>query len=1004
MCLLFFISLGVISLVKLPFSLLPATGKQGYTLITRYPGVGSEKIETLITRPLEEAVGLVPGITSLVSVSEEGQSRIHLTTSRGVSLRKMASDLRARVDSAVSINHFPREVEKPCLVPLDPDEKPSMILSLEAKGKTLTSQRQAAERDLKPLLQKIPGVSQVYFSGGQEKEITVALSATQLKSHGLTSPDLLQILQEENISLPLGRVGFDTRERQFLFDARLTNLLDLEEFSFKPKQALSVVKLSLLGKVQTSGKPREDYSLEEGSEKLNIYIHSALSANRLSTSSAIQQLCTTWNHHQRSGTLKITYDQAEAIRKALKDLALTLLVSLVTATLFLVLFLPNPKQLLSVLIVLPFSLFPSFFLMWLLGISINVLSLAGLGLGLSLTLDASIVILDFLEREQANTRGQLRALEKAFPPLLASSLTMVFIFLPLLEMKEATSLELRDVALTLLSVLAFSFLSAFLLTPLTYRFLNTKHSQSSALATKSNLIKKYFAHLRLLLENFFSHAVHFFINRKLILNGLLLLLTLGALTFYFFLGKEKLSPTTSKEIFASVELPSGTSLSRSYELGKLAENALKKDLGNYLGKTQTKIETGRVSLVLSLSNLSKAKAEKLVNRLSKQYAHFYEGFIYFSGSASGEEDANEVTLEVTGDDLTEIETIAKKIATRLGSLSEVEEVLLHFKEGRPTLFLVPKRDALSYSGVDTQSLAQALRDSLFGGIATKFIEESREVDLRVQIEHSQISNLSELLSLDIPRSNQKALTLPNLIEVKAGVEKSKIFRKNKKRLVTLSIKNKSSDLEGFLEILEKNLSVIKFPPGVTYAFGDETTAYLKGRQELYLGISLSILLIAMLLASLFQNIKLPLLILTSIPFGIIGVLWAHFIFHLNLSFPVYLGIMMLSGITVNHSLLLVEAILRNLKSKKNPQVPLEKLIDQGLRARIRPILLTAGTALVALLPVIFLPTEGGEWFQALAITLFSGTLVALVISLIFIPIYFRNFLPKASHKDLNHFH
>jgi HAE1 family hydrophobic/amphiphilic exporter-1 len=285
---------------------------------------------------------------------------------------------------------------------------------------------------------------------------------------------------------------------------------------------------------------------------------------------------------------------------------------------------------------------------------------------------------------------------------------------------------------------------------------------------------------------------------------------------------------------------------------------------------------------------------------------------------------------------------------------------------------------------------QPVRDSLFGGIATKFIENAHEVDLRVQVERRQISNTSELLAMEIPRSNQKALTLNTLVETKADVEKSKIFRLNKKRLVSLTVKRKTDDLESFLTLVDQKLSNLPLPPGVRYQFGEEVKTYERGRNELYFGIALSVLLTFMLMASLFQNIKAPFLILTSIPFALIGVIWTHFIFHLSFSFPVYLGILMLSGITVNHSLLLVDSIFRKWKKAKleNNLTDLSQATDQGLRERIRPILLTAGTALVALLPIILFSGDSGQWFQALAITLFSGTLVSLLISLIVIPIYF----------------
>lgn len=995
MFLLFFLTLGLFALFRLPLALMPETGRQGFTILTRHPGMDTEKMEEIITRPIEEAVSSLGGLKGIYSVSEESSSRIHLEFDRKADLRRIGAELRDQIEFAS--RHFPRDAEKPVLMPLDPNDKPALIFSLSGEGVDLKTLRGLVDEKLKPRLEKIEGLSEVNVSGGREREVNVLLNRTKMTGLGLRPADVVKSLQDQNVDAPLGKIAFGATEFFLRAKGRHESLEDIRKNPVPIGSGKVPLRLEELGLVDDGHKPLENLSTLNGEERVTLYLQASASANLVSVSSQVRRTLDLFMKDPLARGLRfdIIHDAAAAIREALSGLFLTLLYSAIIASLFLSLLLKKKKLLWIVLLALPAGVIPVFLMMLLAHLSLNVISLSGIGMGIGMTLDASIVVMDFLDREKKLSLSlYARALQKAAPPLFASTMTIVIIFLPLLLMNESESVIYRDLALTISFSLCFSLLFAFVLTAPLYRLFGRYSESKPNSGAAFFFVARNFSELSTKIDSFldrgirlYQKSLYWLRERPLPLYGSLFLFLALALAVFPFLPKSFRGNTSGNEILATLELPSGTSLSRTRFLAERAEAGLRRDLTNHLKSVQVKVETGQANFYITLENLSAKKIPAALSTLRENYRSFYEGFIHFTENTGADGNELEVPLELLGDDTEVLESEARRIAKSLVKLPGVEDLLFHFKEGRPVIQLTADRRSMGLYDLDPESAGKLFRDSLYGPIATKYLDHHREVDVRVKMDGAGLAGLDDLLSLRLARTNGPPIPLAAFVNVLKSSEKSKIYRKNKKRLVSMTLRRKLGDLDRFYKSGDALLAAQKWPEGVRAEWGGDFAGYQANKRELLLGILLAILLIYLLLASLYQDLKLPVLALVGVPLGLGGVVWVFFIFRVPLGISVYLGLMILSGLVVNHGILLVDSIRNNLKNARGlaPDKRFEA-IAAASTARIRPILLTSGTSLIALLPVVFSGGSGNQWFHSLSITLFSGLLISLIASMFLIPI------------------
>jgi HAE1 family hydrophobic/amphiphilic exporter-1 len=982
--------LGLVALARLPVTLMPQSAREGYTILTRWGGVDGERLETTVTRPIEEALSGTAGLVELTSVSEAGASRMHLKFARGVDPARLGAELRNRVEAVSAA--FPRDCEKPVFLPLESGEQSALIITVASADalQTPKSLREHVDLALKLALARLPGVGEVQVCGGESREITVALQRGALSARGIGSDRVIQALQDQQISRPLGLMERGQTARPVVWDARFKSLDELRRMPVLAPQS-ALIRLEDLGRVEDGAKDPETLSTLDGREKITIYLQASASARLLELSGKVQDELGRFQRDSRDRSpveTEILFDASSQIKRALLALARTLIEAMLAASLFLFLFTRRGQPWALALIALPASLIPVFFFFHLSHVGLNVVSLSGLGLAAGMALDANIVVLAFLSREGAGRRAVVRALEKAVKPLSISIACALVIFLPLLAMQESASAIFRDLALAIVFSLSLSLVFAFLLTPTLWLSRRPAAGQplSTSVGPESAASWGTISRLKKRIDRAESWALEQILGlsrRRFSVYGIAVLLILLALLLFPFLPSESAPLSDTGELLAYLELPPGTSLARSQALSGEAEELMRARCGKTLKRIQARVETGRVSYVIAFSNASLRARRRLAADLRKNVRTIQEGFVHFEVQSAAGEDPASLTLDVLADDPVSVRTLATRLGGEISRLAEAEEILLHFREGRPAWVLTPDRASLALWDLTPEDAGRLFRDSLYGPVAIKYLESKREVDVRVRLEGQDVGELAALLSLPVLRTNGPPLPLGSFFSAEKSAESSKIWRKNRKYLASLSVRRRDKGVDALQTRVEAIWKTIPRESGTRLEWGGGSAERLRARRELALGVFLSILLIYMLLASLFQSLRLPLQVLCVIPIAMAGSILALFAFRIPLDLPVYLGWMILSGLSVNGALLLLDAIhgSRSLGGSD------ELAVRQGLTLRLRSAALTTGATLVGLLPMLFFSQAGSAWIRSLAFTVFWGMVFAFLATVTLIPLF-----------------
>jgi HAE1 family hydrophobic/amphiphilic exporter-1 len=997
-------ALGFLSLPMLPVSLMPASENPAITVITRHTGISPSKIEESLTKPIEEQINGVGGIQTIYSSSEEGESRINILFQSGENISKKSLEVRSKIDLIRST--FSREVEEPMITRYDPTDKPIFIIKLESNNLSLKDLRDIAEYKLKKRLERIDGISEIQVGGGFQREINIDIDQGRMNYLNLNIEDILERIKSSNVSLPSGKVEAENKWINTRIVGKFEAVDQLKEVNITDRELQGLIKLKDIALVKDGFKDIENISRENGKEIVTLYIQKAGEANILQVCESIKEELGEFNFPNIVYT--ISYDQSSFIKNSIERVEFSALIGGLVAVFILLIFLKNFRATLVVAISIPLSIFITFFGMYLMKIGLNIMSLSGLALGIGILIDNSIVILDRIfhlkKSEPQNFNSSDAAIELG-GEVVASTLTNIAVFIPIflgsIELKQLYGGLAYTVSFSMVTSLICSLLFLPVLTKTIfskkehYESLSTPKwiSQISIRLNNSNnilnkVINSIFNYRKIYLKVFF-----FTIRKSKYLLSISIVIILICLIGFTKLKTEYLDPLDSGEIQASVELETGTHLTATNEIVRRIEDTLKSQ--NQVEKVSSKVEKWHADLYIKLKPSSERSetASETIQILKDATADIKDAFIYFVESGS-EESSKELDIEFIGDDMKTLQSIASEVAGQTSTIPEIQDTVLRFREGKDEIVLNIDTRKSGIMKIPSQSLGSELKTMLQGSIPTKFISNGREVDIRVRFANSDRISSDQVISYFVTDEEGKTrIPIKELISISNGKSETRIYRKNKRKLATITAKIGTGDLGSVSKKIEAILKTYPFPPNYYYEFGKNLKKMRANQIEMASMILVSIFLIYCILASLFQDYVLPFIIIISIPLGLIGVILVLLIFNLSLNVSVYIGIIMLSGIVVNNGIMLVDHSsirlkknIERIKKRKITKWLLLRSITKASLERIRPIMMTTLTTVLALVPALLDFGEGSQLWRPLSITVFFGLSLSTILSLIFIPL------------------
>jgi HAE1 family hydrophobic/amphiphilic exporter-1 len=1025
---------GFVAFGNLATDLLPDITYPSITVRTDYEGAAPLEVESLITRPVENAVGVVNNVARVISSSRTDVSEVTLEFGWGTNMDLAALDVRERLDMLV----LPADAERPILLRYDPSLDPIMRLGLYGE-QDLVRLRLIADEQVKRALERIEGVAAVVVSGGLEEEIQVEIDERQMANLGLTVDRVVNRLAQENINLTGGRL----REGQTEFLVRTVNEFlrpqDLRPIVIDSSQG-AIVRLEDVAHVYKGHKEREVITRIDRQESVEVAVYKEGGTNTVTVSDAVRGnlsgLVSRLKQVDPALELAVITDQARYIRESVSEVLRTALYGGALAILVLFLFLRSWKTTMIIGIAIPISVISTFFLMYVSGISLNIMSLGGLTLGIGLLVDNSIVVLEAIQRRRDQGMGDIEAARagtgEVARAVVASTLTTICVFVPIVFVEGIAGQLFGDQALTVTYSLVVSLIVALTVIPMLasrdfgpgepepddgedrpprlflLRWIDRVVFVLSvwigrgikAIARGAGWVVGALVAVPLGLfhavydriARVYARHLDWVLAHPWLTVVLAFLLLGGSLSFYPQLGRELVPELIQGEFFVNTELPPGTHLDvtqrRMAGLERFAGalsgvhtvysiSGTSNEQGGVTGEKRENI----AQLTLTLEPpISRETEEGLMASLRTSLDR-EEEMKYRFGRPSYFSFRTPIEIEIRGYNLVLLDRLSDELVSRMLEIPGLTDIKSSTEGGNPELQIRFDRERLASLGLNLSDVAAIVRSKIQGTVATDIQREDRTIDIRLRAEEEYRDSVKDLLQLTVHQSGKTAIPLSAVAAVAEVEGPAEIRRSEGERVAVITANLVGRDLASVSEEIAAAITAMNLPSGFAWHIGGQRQEMETSFGSMRLAISLAIFMVYLVMASQFESLLHPFVILFSVPFALIGLLGTLFLFGATISIVVLIGGILLAGIVVNNAIILVD-YTNQLRRKGASKLD---ALRQAGRVRLRPILMTTATTVLGLLPMAIGLGAGSELRSPMALTVIGGLITSTALTLLIIP-------------------
>lgn len=986
---------GFISYSRLSVNLLPAISYPTLTIKTSYPGTAPSEVENVISKPIEEAVGVVDNVVRVSSVSRAEASEVMVEFNWKTNMDFATLKVREKLD----LLRLPLTVDKPIILRYDPNQEPVMKLGITGTPE-LSRIRFIAETDIKQALESIEGVAACSISGGLEDEIHIDIDEMKLSLLNIPIATVANRLAQENINLSAGILK--QKSNQFLVRTvnEFKTVEEIRGIVIENRNGVPI-KLGGFADVFRGYKERKVISRIGGRECIEAAIYRAADANTVSVANAVLSKL----NLIQAGTLKplgveytLITNQAKFIKTTIDEVVNTAILGGLLAVLALLCFLKNLRATIIIALAIPISVIITFFMMFSLDISLNIISLGGLALGIGMLVDNSIVVLEAIQRFKDQGmdlyNAALSGAGEVASAVTASTLTTVAVFFPIVFVEGIAGQLFRDMALTVTFSLLASLAVSLTLVPMLFAALRRKTSKQRL----HNMLSFIFNPLDRFYDACLNTYIRFqetaFKRKKTVILAILLLFLLSIAAFNF-MDKELIPVISQGEFLINLEFKPGTTLAQN---ARVVEQIAKK-LESYpqienLYQLVGKGSRGGITFQEEMENLSELTVRLKPGILGRAEDEVMENVrrdleplkdlkmkVYkprlFSFSAPLE-------VVVSGNDLPGLKRVSDELLAGMRDVPGLTDLKSSMEEGYPEIQIFFHRPLLASQGLTIATVGAQIRSKVEGDVATRFIESDREVDIRVRVSENSRNRVEKLQNLTVRNGLGVITPLKALADIRVEEGPAEIRRIFQQRAAVIT--GNLSDI-GLDEARKKIINIsqnIQKPADFDISLAGQSKELDVAFSSMIFAIALAIFLVYLVMASQFESFTLPFIIMFTIPLGVIGVVAAGLLTGINIDVIVLIGLVILSGIVVNNAIVLVDYASKLRAEGKDPA----QAVKEAAVVRWRPILMTTITTVLGLLPMALDFKEGFEIRIPLAVTLMGGLLFGAFLTLVFIPIVF----------------
>ena len=1019
--------LGLVSLSQLGLELLPDISFPTVVVFTPYPGVGPEEIESSISEPIEDAVSTLNGVERISSASSEGVSMVVINFTWRTNMDTIVSEIREKV-TAIE-DDLPAAAERPAIVRFNPEFLPSIVLNVSSRTSGLDLRR-LAEEVIVPELEKIEGVATVEVFGGKIAAVTCKLDLNSIRKLDIPILRILRVFEAENVNLPAGSISIKDRYIVLRALGEFTSLRDIENVLIGYKDTVAVY-LGDVAEVSLGHLPREQFFRAESGEGVQLAVrkqpgHNTVDINRM----VKEQIRRLRRKLPSSVEVKLQSDQ---ILNSIGSVARAAWQGGLLAVLVLLFFLRSIPSTLIISVAIPVSVVATFSLMNFAGISMNIVSLMGITLGVGMFVDNSIVVLEsnFRKTLAGMPPGEaaVAGTAEVGTAITASTLTTLVVFFPLVFVKDFAGLIFQDLAYTVVFALFISLVMAltlvpvlcsrFLRLPRTHRVNNSGGSPDRNLAdldvsladievhTGNRLVDGITGRIQEWLrrmDELYEKAIRWALEHTaaVILSAVFLLVI--SLASVALLGMEFLPESDEGQFAISMETRIGSSFQKTEEKVLEAEQIIrelaKEDLQSIStsigrgGTMQGAAERGSHLSVLEIRLVDKDRRSRtvwqIINELSERldrgvmdsrFRFSLQGVGALATTVTG--DSEPIVVGISGDDLDRSYVYAQRIASRMERVQGVRDVDLSYKTGKPELQFRIKCKEAAGLGLSPLEIAATLRTAYKGSKVSTFRGTDDKYDVYVILADADRNSLKGIQKLFFVNPLGETIPLENVVEVVQGIGPLTIGRENRTRIieVTGALTGERALNRVMADIQEEVSGLGSVPPGIELSYSGSYQQMQESFRSLLFVLILAVALVYMVLASQFENLLHPLIIMFSVPFCIIGLVAALVVTGTTFSMMSFIGAILLVGIVVNNAIVLIDYMNR----LQERGLSVREAIIRGGKTRLKPILMTSFTTIFGLLPMAIGVGAGSELRAPLGRAVVGGLLTSSFVTLILIP-------------------
>ncbi len=1054
---------GLVAFRRLAINLLPDITYPTLTVRTEYEGTAPSEMERLVTEPVEGAVGVVTNVVRVSSTSRPGVSEVVVEFSWGTDMDFASLDVREKLDRL----QLPQGAEKPVLLRFDPSLDPIMRIGLYGP-ESLVALRLLAEEHIKLDLESLEGVAAARVNGGLEEEIHIELDEPRMASLRIPVQQVVARLGQENVNLTGGQLKDGEAEYVVRTVNEFRSVEEIQDIVVGERQDAAIT-LADVGRVFRGHKERQVINRMNGRESVELAVYKEGDANTVTVADRVTGGLERFEKDAGglpSGTrIEVVFSQATFIRGSVAEVLNTAIMGGVLAVLVLYLFLGNPRSTVIISLSIPISVVCTFLLMFSSDVSLNIMSLGGLALGIGMLVDNSIVVLESVQRYReeglSSPEATVKGASEVGKAVVASTLTTICVFVPIVFVEGIAGQLFRDQALTVTFSLVASLLVALTLIPM-LASIDFGRKDAAAVPARGRpraghtlgletvfgiflragrglgrgavaLLHPVFWLFERILGSayrFYPRVIGWALGHRAVVIVVALALAGVSGLLAGFLGSELIPEMSQGEFSISVDMPVGTPLVATERTIRGMERIV-----------QTQPEVELVYSTVGLSGSSDGAAGEERENVGQIHVALKEGIIRaredavmerlrqaFRGMPAAEckfarpsffSSRTPVEVEISGYSLGTLRTLSDELAGRMEDIPGLVDVKTSAEGGNPEVQIRFNRKWVAQMGTSINEIGRLVRNKIQGEVATEFAQGDRKVDIRVRADERHRATVEDLKRLIVsPAGASAPIPLAVVADLSVEMGPAEILRADQERVAVVSANLEGRSLSEVVADIESVIRDMHYPPDYHVKIGGQNEERKRSFESMQLAILLAVFLVYLVMASQFESLVHPFVIMFSIPFGLVGVVWMLLVTGQTVSVVVLIGLIMLAGIVVNNAIVLIDYI-NALRRERG--MGKREAIERACQVRLRPILMTTSTTVLGLMPmalgifdfrpftanvesglanvlpgdaldyvmgvlnVVFPVGQGAEIRAPMAITVIGGLVISTLVTLVLIP-------------------